>query len=236
MDGFDKYARQTALPDFGVEGQRRLKASRVVLIGVGGVGSAVLPLLAGAGIGEVLVVDCDTVSSTNLHRQTLYGHGDIGKPKAELACIRGCLMNPDVNVRSLNARLGSGDALFDEFVKCSLCIDATDSFSARMAISGACKKNEIPQIMASAQGYVSQMFLFGKGFYLPDLLAQDESAASEKSAGAPIFGPAAHLAGVWAAGQALRFLSGAEPEFNAGLFRHFDFSTGRAFSCNLRNG
>ena len=126
--------------------------------------------------------------------------------------------------------------MFDEFVKCSLCIDATDSFSARMAISGACKKTEIPQIMASAQGYVSQMFLFGKGFYLPDLLAQDESAASEKSAGAPIFGPAAHLAGVWAAGQALRFLSGAAPEFNAGLFRHFDFSTGRAFSCNLRNG
>lgn len=235
MDCFGKYARQTALPDFGAEGQRRLEASRVVLVGAGGVGSAVLPLIVGAGVGEVLVIDCDTVGDTNLHRQTLYGFGDIGMSKAELACARTGLINPDVNVKYLNCALGADGSVFDEFVKFSLCIDATDSFAARMAISEACGKFGTPQIMASAQGYVSQIFLFGDGFYLPDLLVQDESAATEKAVGAPIFGPSAHLAGVWAAGQALRFLSGAAREFESGLFRHFDFSSGRTFSCNLRS-
>src|SRR4029453_8617572 len=79
------YARHIVLPQVGGVGQRKLKATRIVVIGAGGIGSAVIPALAGAGVGRLTIIDSDVVELTNLHRQPLFGELDAGKPKAELA-------------------------------------------------------------------------------------------------------------------------------------------------------
>ena len=81
----DRYARQMVLPEVGADGQAKLAAASVLVVGAGGLGCPVLNYLAGAGVGRLTIVDHDTVEETNLHRQPLYAMGDIGKPKAEAA-------------------------------------------------------------------------------------------------------------------------------------------------------
>ena len=85
MEAFEKYARQIALAGFGEVGQRRLADSSVVVVGAGGVGSGALPLLAASGIGRIALVDCDVVSLSNLHRQTIYDAAQVGQSKARVA-------------------------------------------------------------------------------------------------------------------------------------------------------
>src|SRR5690348_13832694 len=81
----DRYARHIVLPQVGGVGQRKLKAAKVAVIGAGGIGSAVIPALAGAGIGKLTIIDSDVVELANLHRQPLFGEADTGRPKAALA-------------------------------------------------------------------------------------------------------------------------------------------------------
>lgn len=223
MDSFGKYARQTALPGFGAEGQRRLARSSAAVIGAGGVGSGALPLMAASGIGRLLVFDCDRVCASNLHRQTLYAAGRAGESKAELAAERLSALNPDCEVLFFSEPFGNSEKFVSLLQGCSICVDATDSFSSRLAVSAACARAGIPEILASASGYVCQMMAFGGGFYFDKCVGSDPSAAGEKSAGLPIFPAAAHLAGVWAAGSAAGFLSGCIP-LEIGEFRMFDFS------------
>ena len=125
MPDFQKYARQTALEDFGADGQRRLSAAKVALIGAGGVGSGALPILAGAGVGVLAVFDPDAVSAHNLHRQTIYRFADIGKPKAPLAAEYAAALNPDVRVLSFEEKFCESCA--GKIAGFDFCIDATDS-------------------------------------------------------------------------------------------------------------
>src|SRR5690348_13740657 len=81
----ERYARHIVLPQVGGVGQRKLKAAKVAVVGAGGIGSAVIPALAGAGVGQLTIIDDDAVELTNLHRQPLFTEADAGKPKAELA-------------------------------------------------------------------------------------------------------------------------------------------------------
>ena len=123
MENFAKYTRQISLDGFGEDGQRKLAASKVALIGVGGVGSAALPLLAGAGFGEIALADFDRVSEHNLHRQTIYRADSSGRPKAELAARYASALNPDVRVKFFDGKLTDENA--DEILGGALlCIDA----------------------------------------------------------------------------------------------------------------
>ena len=137
MENFAKYARQIALDGFGEDGQRKLAASKVALIGVGGVGSAALPLLAGAGFGEIALADFDRVSEHNLHRQTIYRADSGGLPKAELAAQYACALNPDVRVEFFDGKLTSENA-GEVLGGALLCIDATDTFESRGEVSRIC--------------------------------------------------------------------------------------------------
>src|SRR5690606_18844842 len=101
----DRYARQTILTEVGASGQARLAAASVLVVGAGGLGCPVLQYLAGAGVGRLTIVDHDFIEETNLHRQPLYGMGDIGKPKAEAARARLLRFNPGVAVDAVVERL-----------------------------------------------------------------------------------------------------------------------------------
>src|SRR5579859_4773609 len=104
------YSRQIALKEVGVKGQEKLRASRVLVVGCGGLGVPVIGYLAGAGIGRLGLVDSDRLEASHLHRQTMYALADVGKLKADLAAAHVRALNPDVDVRIHGVRLDATNA------------------------------------------------------------------------------------------------------------------------------
>jgi molybdopterin/thiamine biosynthesis adenylyltransferase/rhodanese-related sulfurtransferase len=134
---YERYRRHLSLPEFGVEGQQRLLASSVLLIGVGGLGCPLAQYLAAAGVGRIGLLDFDVVDLSNLQRQVLYGPADIGRPKVEVARERILAQNPEVEVVTLQERLTSENAL-ERFRDFDLVIDGTDNFPTRYLSNDAC--------------------------------------------------------------------------------------------------
>ena len=229
----NKYERQISLDGFGVDGQNRLSKAVVALVGVGGVGCAALPLLVGAGVGRVVVFDCDTVSMHNLHRQTIYVEPEVGRNKAEFAAERFARLNSDVRLEAYNFKISDDKRSFNLLSECDICIDATDSFQSRLLISSICRGLGIRLVMASAEGYVSQRICMGNGFYLNDIIS-DSGASGEPAKGRPIFPPAAHLSGVLAASAAMRSIV-SEESFNFGEILSFDHLTSKFHTYRLVN-
>lgn len=219
---FERYQRQIALENFGIKSQKKLQNSSIAIIGAGGVGSAALPLLAGSGIGKIKIIDCDKVSLTNLHRQTIYSESETDKPKTDAAKERLSKLNSSIEIEAFNVKISDADTLKEILKNTDICIDATDSFNTRFIVSDACKSLQIPEIYASAQGYVSQNILFCKNFYLREFL-EEENSAQRKPQNLPIFPPAAHLSGIWAAATAIKYLAGIE-DIKAGFFKSYNFS------------
>jgi len=131
------YSRQMALKEVGTRGQARLRASRVLVVGAGGLGVPVLTYLAGAGVGRLGIVDGDRLEPSNLHRQTLYTLADVGQPKAELAARRLRALNPDVDAAAHAVRLDAhnGAALIEPY---ELVVDCTDNFSTKFLLNDLC--------------------------------------------------------------------------------------------------
>ena len=144
----DRYARQIILRGVGGPGQQKLKAARVVVIGAGGLGSPALQYLAGAGVGTIAIVDDDTVSLDNLHRQTIHGTPDIGLPKAESAAEAVARLNPHVRVERVATRLGvdNARALVAGF---DVALDGSDNFETRYAVSDTCFHEGVTLVTAA---------------------------------------------------------------------------------------
>jgi adenylyltransferase/sulfurtransferase len=158
-DELERYARQIVLPPFGGVGQRKVKAASVAVIGAGGIGSAVIPALAGAGVGRLTIIDDDVVELANLHRQPLFTERDAGQAKAELAAQYVRRLNGFVGVHPVRARIGADNArqfLADH----DLVIDGSDNFATRLAVSDACVALGIPLISAAAVQFQGQVGLF----------------------------------------------------------------------------
>jgi adenylyltransferase/sulfurtransferase len=154
-----RYARHLSLPEVGVEGQRRLKAARVLLVGAGGLGSPAALYLAAAGVGTIGLVDYDRVDATNLQRQVLYGTGDLGRPKLEAAAERLGDLNPDVRLEPHALRLDSGNALavlggYD------VVIDGSDNFPTRYLVNDACVLLGKPYVYGSIFRFEGQVSVF----------------------------------------------------------------------------
>jgi len=132
-----RYGRQLILSEVGIDGQRRLKAGRVLIVGVGGLGSPAALYLAAAGVGTIGLVDFDDVELNNLHRQILHGTPDIGRPKLASASERIAAINPEVDVRLHEGRLTSTNAL-DVLSGYDVVLDGTDNFATRYLINDAC--------------------------------------------------------------------------------------------------
>ncbi len=132
-----RYARHVAIPEFGEEGQRRLKAARVLVVGAGGLGSPLLLYLAAAGVGRIGIVEFDTVDESNLQRQVLYGLDDVGRPKSEQARQRLLNLNPHIEV-VLHAQALSRDNALELVDQYDIVADGTDNFPTRYLVNDAC--------------------------------------------------------------------------------------------------
>jgi len=155
----ERYARHIVLPQVGGVGQRKLKAASVAVVGAGGIGSAVLPALAGAGIGRVTIIDHDLVELGNLHRQPLFRERDAGHPKAELAAQFVQRLNRYTKAAPLQVRVDAdnGGQLLGGH---DLVIDGSDNFATRLAVSDACVKLGTPLLSAAAVQFQGQIGLF----------------------------------------------------------------------------
>jgi sulfur-carrier protein adenylyltransferase/sulfurtransferase len=150
-----RFARQRALAGFGIEGQARLAAARVLVIGAGGLGSAVLPTLAASGIGSITIVDDDTVDESNLHRQTLYSLADVGRSKAEVAARALKSLSPDAEIMARHVRFDSENAQAMA-TDADLLVDASDNAAARYLANDMAAARGVPLVWGNALGWTGQ--------------------------------------------------------------------------------
>lgn len=153
------YSRQIALPEVGRAGQAKLAAASVLVVGAGGLGVPVLQYLAAAGIGRIGVVDGDVVEASNLHRQPLYGLGDVGRPKAVVAAERLRTLNRDVRIETheTKATLENIDALVKDY---DLVVECTDNFRAKFLVNDAVVRALKPAVFASVHQYEGQLQVY----------------------------------------------------------------------------
>ena len=154
-----RYSRHLILPDVGVEGQQKLKAARVLLIGAGGLGSPAALYLAAAGVGTLGLVDFDVVDKTNLQRQILHGTSTVGVSKLESATARIHDLNPNVRVETFETRLTSANAL-DIIREFDIVADGTDNFPTRYLVNDACVLLDKPNVYGSIFRFEGQASVF----------------------------------------------------------------------------
>lgn len=154
-----RYSRHLTLPDIGMEGQKKLKAASVLLIGAGGLGSPLAMYLAAAGIGRLGLVDYDVVDYTNLQRQVLYTTQDVGRHKLDVAKERIQALNPHVQVDVYNVPLTSANAL-ELFEPYDIIIDGTDNFPTRYLVNDACVMLGKPNVYGSIFRFEGQVSVF----------------------------------------------------------------------------
>ena len=231
---FARYARHAALDGFGKSGHENLAASAVAVVGAGGVGGAALQLLASSGVGRIFIVDKDSVSLSNLGRQTLYAEAELGLPKASCAASRLSDINPNIEIFAVDADLFGGDCGARKAVlSADMVVDATDSFASRLGVAQICAQASLRVVVAAAQGYVAQNTLCAEGFYFDSLLANPRACEAEKSDAVAVFAPAAHAAGVMAAGEVIRALVSGFASYKAGLFYSLDMRRMSFFKADL---
>lgn len=205
-----RYARQMVMPAIGEAGQTLIRDSRVVVIGLGGLGTPAATYLTGAGVGELSLIDYDTVSLSNLHRQFLYRDTDLGRPKADVAAERLREYNSDVTICAEKRRLGP--EVFDEQLSgAQVVLDCTDNFPTRFAINAACAAHRVPLVVGAGIGKAGQLGVFRHdrpttGCYR--CLFDESGEAAEACEDAGVFGPVVGMMGAWQAFETLRLLIG----------------------------
>jgi adenylyltransferase/sulfurtransferase len=154
-----RYARHLIMPEVGLDGQRRLKAARVLVVGTGGLGSPVGLYLAAAGVGTLGLVDFDRVDESNLQRQVLFGQSDLGRPKVEAAAERLAGVNPHIRIVPHPVEIDSRNAL-DLLAGYDLVVDGTDNFPTRYLVNDACVLTGKPDVYGSIFRFEGQVSVF----------------------------------------------------------------------------
>ena len=211
-DQLDRYARHIVLREIGGEGQKKLLAAHVVVIGAGGIGSPAIQYLAAAGVGRLTIVDDDRVDLGNLQRQTLFGTGDVGRGKAEAAAAAVHRLNPDVDCAGVAARL-TGDNVSELIGSASLVLDGCDNFATRLVVSDHSTAARIPLVSAAIGQFQAQLGTF-RGWeadkpcyrcFVGDAFdAEDCDSCSELG----VLGAMVGIAGSFAALEAIRAITG----------------------------
>lgn len=230
---FMRYSRQILLGDIAIEGQQKLLASHVLIVGLGGLGSPAALYLAGAGIGTLTLADDDDVHLSNLQRQILFTTDDIAHPKAQAAKLRLAQLNPGSKLIVLQQRL-TGDVLKNAVAHADVVLDCTDNMATRQEINAACVALNTPLITASAVGFGGQLMVltppWEQGCYR--CLWPDDVEPERNCRTAGIVGTVVGMMGTLQALEAIKLLSGIETP--SGELRLFDGKTSQWRSLALR--
>lgn len=217
-----RYSRQLVVPGIGPEGQQKLKAAKVAVVGAGGLGSLVLGYLAGAGVGEIGVFDFGPVELSNLHRQLIYGTGDLGRLKTELVEQRLREINPYVKVNAKEGLL-TGENIEAALAGYDYIADCTDNFLTRAAINRACLRLKKTYVHGAVYQFEGQLAVFEPhsgpclGCLVPGAELLENQACSE----AGVMGPAAGAVASMQALEVLKLILGFETL--KGKFAMLDF-------------
>jgi len=214
VDDFARYSRQLVLPEFGVTGQRRVAAAKVLVIGAGGLGSPVLLYLAAAGVGTIGIVDSDLVELSNLHRQVVHATASVGASKVDSAGDAVTALNPSVTVRRHQVRLDATDA--DRLIaQYDLVIDGSDNFPTRYLVNDACVRAGKPLVWGSVLGFAAQVAVFwaaapgGRGVELRDVFPEAPAPGTVQScAEGGVIGAVCAQAGSVMAMEAIKLITG----------------------------
>lgn len=206
-DEIERYARHLVLVEVGGPGQQRLKAARVGLIGLGGVGAPAALYLAAAGIGTLRLIDDDTVALSNLQRQIAFDVADIGRPKVEAGAEALTALNPHVRVEPFAGRLTVATAA--RLVEgCDVVVDGTDDFETRFAVNAACMAARIPLVSGALGRWNGQVGVFtGRPCYR--CLVPGAPPEAETCARVGVIGALAGVVGSMVALETIKLIAGA---------------------------
>lgn len=203
----ERYARHLVLREIGGPGQQRLKAARVLLVGMGGLGAPAALYLAAAGVGTLGLADADAVSLSNLQRQVLYQTDDVGRPKVEVAAERLRAINPHVAIETHAVWLDGSNA-GDLVSRYDLILDGTDDFSTRFAVSDACVKHGKTLVSGALGRWTGQVGVFnGQPCYR--CLVPEVPPDAETCALVGVVGALAGVVGSMMALEAVKAITGA---------------------------
>jgi molybdopterin/thiamine biosynthesis adenylyltransferase len=221
-DQIARFARQIALPQINLRGQKRLADSHVLIAGLGGLGSAAALYLANSGIGRLTLNDFDRVDVTNLPRQILFDERDIDTFKTTATAGRLRQYNSEIHIEELNRRLSAAE-LLEAVTDCDVALDCMDNFSARGAINRACHEAGRPLVSGAAIRFEGQLAVFrhdvpndNNACYNCLYTEQDENL--ENCAGQGILGSVVGTIGCMMATEAVKLLIGLESSLNGKLW------------------
>ena len=206
-DEIERYARHLVLAEVGGPGQQRLKAARVGLVGVGGVGAPAALYLAAAGVGTLRLIDHDDVALSNLQRQVAFAEADIGLSKVEAAEARLTALNAHVEIEAARERLTPDNAAW-VLDGCDVVIDGTDDFATRFATNAACVAAGVPLVSGALGRWRGQVAVFrGRPCYR--CLVAEAPPDAETCARVGVVGALAGVVGAMAALEAVKLITGA---------------------------
>lgn len=206
-----RYSRHVLLPELGIDAQERFAAAHALVIGAGGLGAPASQFLAAAGIGTLTLCDPDAVDLTNLQRQILYATADIGTPKVEAARARLHAVNPHVEVRAVEARVGD-DALARLVAAADVVLDCSDNFTTRHAVNRACVAAGRPLVSGAAIRFDGQVAVFDTRASASPcyhcLFGEGEELEETRCAVMGVFAPLVGIVGATQAAEALKLVAG----------------------------
>lgn len=216
-----RYIRQTILPGWGEEGQAKVASAKVLVVGAGGLGSPMLQYLAAAGVGTLGLLDFDRVELSNLNRQILFEHADIGRPKVDAAADGLADLNPEITLQrhSLKLDANNAEALIAPY---DVVIDGSDGIATRLIVQEACHRLHKPLVSAAVLGFEGQIATFlagGKPCYrcLYPVAPPDDALPRCSENG--ILGAVTGVLGSLAAAEALKLLTGIGETLHGSLLR-----------------
>ena len=206
-DEIERYARHLVLSEVGGPGQQRLKAARVAVVGLGGVGGPAALYLAAAGVGTLRLIDDDAVALSNLQRQVLFTGQDLDRPKVEAGAEALDRLNPHVAIDARRERIteANAEALLAD---CDVVLDGTDDYAARFAVNAACVAARVPLVSGALGRWSGQIGVFGaRPCYR--CLVPDAPPDAETCARVGVVGALAGVVGAMAALEAIKLITGA---------------------------
>ena len=226
----ERYRKQFMVPEIGEAGQQRIGAASVLVVGAGGLGCAVLPYLAGAGVGRITIVDDDRVDRSNLQRQVLFGEASVGRPKAEVAVERLADLNPDIELvaRVDRLQLDNVEALLAAH---DVIVDGSDNYATKYLLADASVRYGKPLVYGSVTGMDALVSVFDarRGPCLRCLFPEAPRGWVPNCAEAGVLGPLVGMAGAMQAAETIKLLLGDSE-------RGVEPIVGRLWTMDARSG